>query len=125
MKFIRLNVINVKKHVPRNATGVYFLASKSDKGFIIKYIGRSDLRLRARLLQHAKVKKYEYFSFQITDTILEAYRIECREYHNAIPFLDNKIHPRKPKNLDYKCPYCNLKLKEVGKNARKKTKNRL
>ena len=125
MKFIRLTVINVKKYVPRNATGVYFLATKGSNGFIIRYIGRSDLKLRSRLLQHAGAKKYRYFSFQITETILEAYRIECREYHNAVSFLDNKIHPRKPKNLDYKCPYCNLKLKKVDKNGRKKAKNRL
>ena len=111
MKFIKLTETNVKKQVPKNATGVYFLASKENNRFIIRYIGRSDLRLRERLLQHTRNKKYEYFSFQVTKTILEAYRIECREYHNAVDFLDNKIHPRKPKNLDYRCPYCNLKLR--------------
>ena len=121
MKFFRLTEKKVKEMVPKNATGVYFLANKINDQFVLKYVGRSDTKLRHRLLQHAKTKKYRYFAFQITETLLEAYRIECREYHNAVD-LDNKIHPRKPKNLDYKCPYCNTGLTEVRKRWRKKDK---
>jgi hypothetical protein len=105
MKFRNLNDIEILYNIPKNATGVYFLANGKIDTPLIKYIGRSDTRLRERLLDHFKRKKYSFFSFQITDTLLEAYRIECREWHNAID-LDNKIHPKIPKNLSYKCPYC-------------------
>ena len=110
MEFELLTSKNVRALVPKNATGVYFLANKENGKFVLKYVGRSDTKLRNRLLQHAKEGKYSYFSFVLTRTIFDAFRIECREYHNAVN-LDNKIHPRKPKNLDYKCPYCNLKFR--------------
>jgi hypothetical protein len=91
--------------VPKNATGVYYLGSLNNGEFILKYIGRSDTRLLNRLLDHAKKGCYTKFSFELTETIFHAYRIECREWHNDIQ-LDNKVHPRAPKNLPYECPYC-------------------
>lgn len=98
---------NVKNSVLKNAKGAYFLGNEKNGDFHIKYIGRSDTRLRSRLIDHVKNdnEDYTHFSFEITDTILEAYRIECREWHNAID-LDNKAHPKKPKNLKYRCSYC-------------------
>lgn len=107
MRYKRLTNANVNCSVPKNATGVYFLGYKRNRDFHIKYIGRSDTRLRSRLIDHARNdnEDYTHFSFQITKTILEAYRIECREWHNAVD-LDNRVHPRKPRNLDYCCPYC-------------------
>ncbi len=105
MKFKKLTIENVEHSVSKNATGTYFLAKNVNSDIHLKYIGRSDTRLRERLLNHVKIGKYTHFSFQLTNTIYEAYRIECREWHNAID-LDNKIHPKKPKNLNYRCPYC-------------------
>jgi len=105
MKFYELNESIINVLVPKESTGTYLLGNKIGNNFFIKYTGRSDLRLKKRLIDHAKSRKYTYFSFFLTETIQRAYEIECREWHNAID-LDNKIHPRKPKNLDYKCPYC-------------------
>jgi hypothetical protein len=108
MDFYELCESNVLRIIPKNATGTYLLANKKNGCIYVKYTGRSDTRLQKRLLDHVKVGKYSYFTFFITETILEAYKIECREWHNAVD-LDNKIHPRKPKNLNYKCPYCKKK----------------
>ena len=107
MKYKRLTEANVKNSFPKKTTGVYFLGYEKNRVFHIKYIGRSDTRLRSRLLDHLRNdnEDYTHFSFELTDTILEAYRIECREWHNAID-LDNKVHPRNPKKLNYRCPYC-------------------
>lgn len=105
-KKLKKNIIT--SFVPKNATGAYSLGDKPENKFRLKYVGRSDTILRKRLLDHCKKRKYSHFSVEITDSILKAYKIECREWHNAVD-LDNKIHPRKPKNLNYKCPYCRKK----------------
>jgi len=120
MKFVKLTIDGCKKTIPKNTTGVYFLGIEINKNIHLKYIGRSDTRLRNRLLEHAKAKKYTHFSFQLTKTIFEAYRIECREWHNAID-LDNRIHPKKPKKLGFKCPYCTI---EKGGYKKWKIKNK-
>ncbi len=108
MKFFRLNKLNIDSQIGRKQTGVYFLGHVKGEDFYIRYIGRSDGRLRERLLDHSDVAKYNFFSYHKTDRLLDAYRIECREWHNAVD-LDNEIHPKKPKNLSYKCAYCDKK----------------
>jgi len=122
MEYYKLNIENIKKNIPNDSTGAYFLGYEKNKKFFIKYIGRSDTRLRSRLIDHVKNEEEEYthFNYQITKTLLDAYKIECREWHNDFE-LDNKIHPRKPKNLDYKCPYCK---KEDGGYTKWQLKNK-
>jgi hypothetical protein len=109
VEFYKLKKKEVRQQVPKHSTGTYFLAIRSGEGYLIKYVGRSDTHLRQRLLTHVENNKYTHFSIEITNTIFEAFRLECREWHNSFP-LDNKIHPRKPKRLDYQCPYCTLRM---------------
>lgn len=121
MQYYKLTVDNVKKRVPKNAPGAYLLGEERNKEFYVKYTGRSDTRLRGRLKDWAKKGKYSHFAYFVTETILEAYNIECREWHNAIE-LDNEIHPKKPKELEYKCPYCKIEnggFKEWQRKSRK------
>jgi len=114
MRYYTLLKEIVEKIIPKHATGAYFLGLEQNREFLIRYIGRSDTRLRMRLLSHVKNSKYSHFSFIKTDTIQQAFEIECREWHNAIE-LDNKIHPKKPKNLNYKCPYCVIRKEGLRK----------
>ena len=90
LEFFKLRKEEVRQRVPKHSTGAYFLAIKMGKNYRIKYVGRSDTHLRQRLLTHVSNKKYTHFSTEITDTIFEAFRLECREWHNSFP-LDNKV----------------------------------
>jgi len=106
-----LDVLNLQKaaidrNIPTPATGIYYLGTLQDGCLSVQYVGRSDTDLRRRLLQHTSEGKFTFFSFRLTKTILEAFRLECREWHRFCETL-NLIHPDAPKSLPYLCPYCN------------------
>lgn len=94
--------------VPKRSVGVYRLGIKRRERFWLYYFGRSDTDLRRRLAQHVKDALFSHFSFETTETIFEAYRRECREWHMGIAQAKNFIHPRVPKGLPYRCVYCML-----------------
>lgn len=101
----RLSKDIVNRFVPRKTVGVYRLGVKERHGFRVRYFGRSDTNLRKRLLKHADERRFTYFSFEETSTILEAFRQECREWHMMMK-TENVIHPDAPKSLPYRCIYC-------------------
>jgi hypothetical protein len=72
--------------------------------FIPKYVGRSDDDLNSRLKDW--VPKYSKFKFSTATTKKRAFEEECRNYHDFIKQLDNKIHPDRPDGTDWSCPYC-------------------
>lgn len=95
----------IANHIADSFIGIYYLAVMQNESHTIKYVGRSDINLKRRLLQHAARGAYQFFSIEETETIFEAFQLECREWHR-IEGLDNKIHPDAPSRLPYVCPYC-------------------
>src|SRR5262249_53779479 len=95
----------VKRKVPGN----YALGSVYGfpKKLRVRYVGRSDGDLQARLLQHAAEGKYPYFKFAEATSPRAAFERECQNYHDFIRFIDNDIHPQRPAGAGWQCPRCN------------------
>ena len=99
---------NVCHNVGRRTKGSYQLGFLDPVGsFLPMYPGRSDTDSRRRLLDHVRAGIYTHFRFFPTRTVREAFTRECRDYHLLLEMgIDNVIHPRRPRNLSYECPYC-------------------
>lgn len=101
----------VDKQVTPNKAGVYQLLTFNTflELYVVKYVGRSDTDLNARLKQHCS-KGYDAFCFEYADTPLDAYQGECTYYHHYngdIGLLDNKSHPDLPDGVSgVVCPIC-------------------
>ena len=109
IRVYNLKPLIIKQIVPKKSVGSYRLGIFSEEQFDVLYFGRSDTNLQRRLLQHSKDGKFSHFTFELTDSLLEAYRLECRDWHMKIPFAKNCTHPFAPKRLPYACPYCLVK----------------
>lgn len=98
----------VRSHVKPRRPGVYMIGN-NEKGFDIKYIGRSDKCLQNRLATHNLLYKYDYFVFRYAKDPAHAYQLECQLWH-SLPDreLRNAIHPASPKNSQLECPYCHF-----------------
>lgn len=99
----------IEQVVPRRAVGFYRLGTDENDEFRQEYFGRSDTDLRRRLNQHVTATEHTHFQVQPTRTILDAFKLECGEWHLPTTDTDNCIHPASPKGIDYECPYCLLK----------------
>ncbi len=98
----------IDEEVTRTAAGNYGLGYvNSDGTFIVNYVGRSDgdvnQELKARLND-----KYKKFKYSYATSPKEAFTKECRNFHDfgGSEKLDNKNHPGRPANTDWKCPSC-------------------
>lgn len=93
-----LTVTSIDAHVPKGKIGNYGLGytQGTDGSFIVKYIGRSDADLNARLKDH--VGSYKEFKFSLAASAKEAYAKELRNYTDfgGNEALDNEIEPAKP-----------------------------
>ena len=100
----------IEEKIEANKMGNYALGElKEEKGslvFIVKYIGRSDDCLRTRLKAHTN--NYDKFKFSYAKTVKEAFEKECNNYHDfgEAKKLDNKVHPDRSKDENWKCPQC-------------------
>ena len=99
---------NVRLNVGRRSKGSYQLGYLDPGGdFLPLYPGRSDTDCRRRLLNHADQAIYTHFRFFQTRTVKGAFIRECRDFHLLLSRgIDNVIHPRRPRNLPYNCPFC-------------------
>jgi len=90
--------------------GNYALGYIDGEGvFIVKYVGRSDSDLRARL--KTWVGQYNKFKASYADSPKAAFEKECHNYHDfggAKGHLDNKYHPDRPDGTDWECPVCTI-----------------
>ena len=106
----------IDRVVPKETCGNYALGYRHDGKFHVRYVGRSDSDLRDRLKAHVKEdKEYERFMFSICSSADEAFKEECRNYHDFggdKGQLKNDKHPRNPEGKTYKCPYCDKLDKE-------------
>lgn len=103
-----LDATVIDAFVTKELIGNYALGYKGTNGvFIIKYVGRSDSDLNARLKDH--IGEHDLFMFSYANNAKEAYNKECKNYHacECDKYLDNKIHPDRPKHsILLRCPIC-------------------
>ena len=107
------NADTIKLIVPKSVTcGNYRIGRlfDSDK-FAPFYIGRvTDEPLSDRLIDHISEygTKAVCFDFASAISALDAYKQECHDYHSFIGdgYLQNDIHPAKPKGVNTMCPVC-------------------
>jgi hypothetical protein len=88
--------------------GAYALGSiNSSGGLAISYVGRSDDDVTARIKDH--VGKYSAFKYAFYPDRKSAFLKECELFHNFGAYsLDNKVHPARPQNSGWTCPYCKV-----------------
>lgn len=82
----------------------------SGTSFIVQYVGRSDTDLARRLGEHADEAAYMRFKYGFLGSSLEAFQKESFLFHEygEEKILDNKVHPRRPINSSWKCPFCQI-----------------
>lgn len=104
-----LSVGRISETVTKTSAGNYALGYVDDeKVFRVKYVGRSDSDVAARLRKHVG-EKYKLFKYSYATSPKAAFEKECRNYHDfgESRLLDNDIHPDRPKGANWKCPCCN------------------
>ncbi len=98
----------IDKQITRTQAGNYALGH-IDKGFVVKYVGRSDTNVNDRLKKHLS-EPYTHFKFSYATSPKDAFEKECKNYHDFggdEGKLDNEIHPDIPSNSKHwKCPIC-------------------
>ncbi len=88
---------------PFKKIGAYILTR--DEGpteYIAHYVGRSDADLANRLKDHIS-SGYKMFWYEIKESPMAAYHLECEWYHKYHP-RDNQNHPAVPPGASWKCP---------------------
>lgn len=70
------------------------------------YVGRSDHCLRQRLTKHNHAKIATHVTWEITETVVQAFHLEAYLYHHYRGQLINKIHPAAPVGSQQQCPFC-------------------
>ena len=92
--------------VTRKSAGVYVLEREgSSEGFVVDYVGRSDVDVNERLQKWVGVNGYKKFKFDYFDSPKAAFEKECNVYHDFTP-SDNSIHPQRPEGSSWQCPRC-------------------
>jgi hypothetical protein len=81
--------------------GNYALGVMRDDTFIVKYVGRSDIDLKAELTRRL-ILGYPKFKFSYADSEKDAFEKECQNYHDfgGKEKLDNERHPDRPDGMD-------------------------
>lgn len=102
----------IRSVVPETAIGTYALVDVEEGQLSIKYVGRSDVSLRNRLLTHNYLYTYSFFIICFTASMNEAFVLESKWWHdcknNGIRLV-NAIHPDSPSQMNLVCPYCQFK----------------
>ncbi len=104
-----LDAESIDKNVTRKSAGNYALGRVDGETFYIKYVGRADDDVQRRLKEHLN-EKYSAFKFSYATSPKDAFEKECNNFHDfgGVESLDNKIHPDRPKNANWKCPVCDI-----------------
>src|SRR4029077_5115785 len=108
---IRLTESNVARTVPPGRPGVYFLKSVGADGQVSERVGRDDVDLRQRLLQHARLGRPNVlFGWILAEDANEAYQLECYLWHahgGAWPGIEGDAHPAPADRIPFLgCPDC-------------------
>jgi len=108
---IRLTEANVARTVPPGRPGVFFLKSVGADGEIRERVGRDDVDLRQRLLQHARACGVNVlFGWLLAENANEAYQLECYLWHahgGAWAGIEGDAHPVPAERIPFLgCPDC-------------------
>lgn len=108
---LRLTEANVARTVPPGVAGVYFLKRVGQKGRVDERVGRDDVDLRQRLLEHARAgDENVLFGWMIAADANEAYRLECYLWHaqgGAWARIAGDAHPVPAERIPFLgCPDC-------------------
>ncbi len=101
----------IDSRIRDNKIGNYALGSKNSKGGLnVSYVGRSDTDLKAELKQRLETHDHSHFKASYANSPKEAFEKECKNYHDfgGKNELENKIHPARPKNVNWKCTECRV-----------------
>ncbi len=111
----------VREEVSDGTPGFYRLGVLVNGDFHTAYFGRSDTCLQRRLCQWAQLGWYPHFVATVTETVEEAYRLECRDWHLHGDDTVNQRHPAAPDGTTHHCEYCDLndRLAELSNNGEK------
>lgn len=88
------------------SAGAYALGRTFNGVFNIAYVGRSDTDVATRLQQHVSTSHPE-FKFGYFSNSKAAFEKECNLYHDFNP-PENKVHPARPANENWRCPACRI-----------------
>jgi hypothetical protein len=108
---IRLTEANVARTVPPRIAGVYFLKIVGPGGALAERVGRDDVDLRQRLLQHARLGRPNVlFGWILAEDANEAYQLECYLWHahgGAWAGIEGDAHPAPADRIPFLgCPDC-------------------
>ncbi len=108
---IRMTESNVARTVPPRISGVYFVKSVGPGGRIAERVGRDDVDLRQRLLQHARDGgENVLFGWIRAENANDAYRLECYLWHaqgGAWASIAGDAHPALAERIPFLgCPDC-------------------
>jgi hypothetical protein len=108
---VRLTESNVARTVPPGVAGVYFLKTVARGGRVNERVGRDDVDLRQRLLQHARAAgENVLFGWMFAFDANEAYRLECYLWHaqgGAWARIAGDAHPTPAERIPFLgCPDC-------------------
>ena len=103
-----LDTKTIDKVVTKKSAGAYALGYLNKEGlFVPKYVGRSDTDINKRLKDWVG-SKYSKFKFDYYGSPKAAFTKECNLYHDWKNQLDNKEHPDRPDDANWKCPRCKI-----------------
>lgn len=119
-----LTNVKIDELISNSRVGNYALGiinQKTNK-FVVKYVGRSETDLNARLKQH--VGRHPKFKFSFATSPQEAYEKVCRNFDDfgGIKKLGNNIHPAPPAETEWKCPYCEKQANKLMPVKQRKAK---
>lgn len=98
----------IDSQVTKTSPGNYALGRVSENKFYVYYVGSSDTDLNGRLKDW--VDEYDKFRFSYAASLKAAFKKECQNYHDfgETDKLDNKQHPQRPDDSNWKCPVCDI-----------------
>jgi len=98
--------------ITKKSAGNYALGYiKTSGNFVVKYVGRADDDLNARIKEHiGESEEYKKVKYSYAASPEEAFEKECTNYHEfgENKKLDNKMHPARPDGTAWKCPICDI-----------------
>jgi len=93
--------------VTRKSAGACALGRSEGQTFYIRYVGRSDTDIAARLREH--LGDYPQFKFACFGSPRGAFDKECQLYHDfGESKLDNRFHPARPPGSAWQCLRCRI-----------------
>lgn len=104
----------INEQVDSGSPGVYALGRKGDKTFYVRFVGRSDIDVNAKLKEY--IGKYDRFKFDTSEFPSNAFSKECQLYHTfggPEGKLDNKNHPD-PEGMAWSCPMCSVLNSQIS-----------